>query len=74
MPRRLDHLFGAIASFRVLREAALRAVRGKRRKPGAAAFFANLERELLRLERQLNTETWRPGAYKSFELRDPKPR
>lgn len=74
MPRRLDDLFGEIASFRALREAALRAVRGKRRKPGAAAFFANLERELLRLERQLNAETWQPGAYKSFEVRDPKPR
>lgn len=74
MPRRLDDLFGEIASFRALREAALRAVRGKRRKPGAAAFFANLERELLRLERQLNAETWRPGAYKSFEVNDPKPR
>ena len=74
MPRRHDNLFGGIASFSALREAALRAVRGKRRKPGAAAFFANLERELLRLERELQAGTWRPGGYKTIEVRDPKPR
>ncbi|MBL8424303.1 MAG: RNA-directed DNA polymerase [Candidatus Accumulibacter phosphatis] len=74
MPRRLDDLFGEIASFRALREAALRAVRGKRHKPGAAVFFANIEREVLRLERQLNAGTWRPGAYRTFEVQDPKPR
>lgn len=74
MPRRDEHLFGDIANFQALREAALRAVRGKRRKPGAAAFFANLETELLRLERLLSTGTWRPGGYRSFEVHDPKPR
>lgn len=74
MPRTHDHLFGGIASFSALREAALRAVRGKRRKPGASAFFANLERELLRLERELKAGTWRPGGYKTIEVRDPKPR
>jgi hypothetical protein len=43
MPRQHDHLFNRIASFQALREAARRAVRGKRKKPGVAAFFANLE-------------------------------
>jgi transposase len=28
-------------------------LKGRRKKPGAAAFFVNLERELLRLEREL---------------------
>ncbi len=74
MPRRHDDLFGGIASFQALREAALQAVRGKRRKPGAAAFFANLEKELLRLERALTEGTWSPGGYRSFEVHDPKPR
>ena len=49
-------------------------MRGKRRKPGAAAFFANLERELLRLERELQSGTYRPGCYVEIRVRDPKER
>ena len=44
---------GSAASFPALREAALRAAKGKRSKPGVAAFLANLETEVLRLERDL---------------------
>ncbi len=74
MPRRHDGLFPDIASFAALHAAALKAVRGKRGKPGAAGFMANLERECLRLERQLNEGTWRPGRYVEIPIRDPKPR
>ena len=74
MPPRHDDLFDRIASFPALRRAALTAVRGKRRKPGAAAFMANLERELLRLERTLRDGTWRPGRHVEIMVRDPKPR
>ena len=56
-----NRLFEGIATFRPLRAAALKAVNGKRKKPGAASFFANLERELLRLERELRDRTYRPG-------------
>lgn len=51
MAKRHDHLFAGIANFDALHAAAKRAVLGKRKKPGASAFFANLERELLSLER-----------------------
>ena len=54
--------------------AARRAVKGKRKKPGAASFFANLERELLALERQLRDGDYRPGRYAAFEVNDPKRR
>jgi retron-type reverse transcriptase len=74
MPRRHDDLFDRIASFRALHAAAKRAVAGKRRKPGAAAFFANLERELLRLEAQLQDGTYRTGRYLELVVRDPKRR
>ena len=74
MPRRHDDLFDRIASFQALRSAARLAVRGKRRKPGAAAFMARLEPELLRLERELREGSWRPGRYIEIEVRDPKPR
>ncbi|MFM9938772.1 MAG: hypothetical protein ACKVP7_04665 [Hyphomicrobiaceae bacterium] len=69
-----DNLFDDIASFNALRVAARKAVKGKRRKPGAASFFANLERELLRLERQLRDGSYRPGRYVEILVRDPKER
>ena len=53
MTRRVDDLFGQISSFPALHAAALRAVRGKRAKAGAAAFMARPEPECLRLERAL---------------------
>jgi retron-type reverse transcriptase len=74
MSRRHDSLFGRIASFRALHAAARRAVKGKRKKPGAASFFANLEREVLALERQLHDGSYRPGRYVAFEVDDPKKR
>lgn len=74
MPRRHDALFERVASFRALHEAARAAVRGKRRKPGAAAFMANLEHELLRLESELRDGSYRPGGYTTFLVRDPKER
>ncbi len=67
-------MFGGIASFPALLAAYRRAVAGKRRKPGAAAFAANLEREILKLEAQLLNRTWRAGRYVEIAIRDPKPR
>jgi len=66
--------FDHIASFRALHVAAREAVKGKRKKPGAAAFFANLERELLRLEQALRDGSYRPGRYVEILVRDPKER
>ncbi len=63
-----------MTSFRFLRSMALRAARGKRKTPGAAAFLADLETECLKLERELRNGVWRPGPYVAFEIRDPKPR
>jgi retron-type reverse transcriptase len=74
MAKRHNDLFRSIANFGALRAAARRAVRGKRRKPGAGAFFANLERELLRLERELRDGTWQPGRYVEIRVREPKER
>ncbi len=74
MPHQHDQLFAAIASFEALHAAAHRAVKGKRKKPGAAAFFANLERELLRLEAELQGQAYRTGRYLEIVVRDPKRR
>ena len=70
MPRRTFNLFDRIAAFQPLCEAAQRAARGKRGKPGVAAFLAGLERNVLRLEEALQAGTWRPGAYTVMEVKD----
>lgn len=74
MPRRHDDLFPQIASFQALRSAARKAMLGKRRKPGATAFRAGLERELLRLERELLGTSYCPGRYLEIQIHAPKPR
>ena len=74
MAKRHTDLFRRIADFSALRAAAKLAVRGKRKKPGAAGFFSNLERELLRLERELQDGSYQPGRYVEILVRDPKER
>jgi retron-type reverse transcriptase len=73
-PKQHDDLFSGIASFQALRTAAKRAIKGKRQKPTPAAFMAGLEREILKLERELQAGTYRPGSYISIRVEDPKPR
>ncbi len=74
MPKRHTDLFGQIANFQALREAARKAALGKRGKPGAAAFLANLETNLLRIERALLEGRWKSGGYTEIELTEPKRR
>ena len=74
MARKVRHLFDAIANFPALVAAGRRAARGKWAKPGAAAFLANLETEVLRLERELTSGCYWPGRYKIIEIFEPKHR
>jgi len=62
VPCRHHNLFDRIAAFPALHRAAMKALLSKRKKPGAAAFAVNIERELLRLERELQQDRYRPGA------------
>lgn len=71
--KRVGYLFERIATFDNLRRAAHLAGRAKKSR-GSQAFRVDLEPELLRLEAELQIGTYRPGAYTSFALRDPKPR
>lgn len=74
MAKRHTDLFGQIATFSALRAAAKKAILGKRKKPGAAAFMTNFEPEILRLERELADGSYRPGRYVEIEVWDPKHR
>jgi retron-type reverse transcriptase len=70
----LRELYPRLTSFANLHAAARRAQRGKRYRPAVLAFHANLEAELLHLQEELRSFTYRPGPYRQFRIRDPKPR
>ena len=75
MPAKSRDVLDAIASLCALRAAALRAAKGKRaRPPPRPPSFANLEKEALRLERELRSGRYRPGRYTVIEIFDPRHR
>jgi len=61
-------------SFESLLEVAAKAQRGKRFRPAVARFHFTLERELLVLQAELASKTYRPGPYRSFYIYEPKQR
>jgi hypothetical protein len=66
--------FEQIAGFGPLCRAARAAARGKRLGAQACGFLVELEREALALERELRDGSYRPQRYRTFRIRDPKPR
>jgi RNA-directed DNA polymerase len=68
------HLYPQIASFENLYLAFKAARKGKRARPDVAGFEFNLEANLLDLQGELQSETYRPGRYYNFRITDPKPR
>src|SRR2546421_506390 len=54
--------------------AAGKARSGKRFLAAPALFHHNLEKELIRLQEELEAESYRPGPYRTFRINDPKPR
>ncbi|NOZ94435.1 MAG: four helix bundle protein [Acidobacteria bacterium] len=47
---------------------------GKRSRPDVAAFLMNLEVEIPRLRRELESGEYRPGPYRTFTIHEPKRR
>lgn len=72
--KRSGNLWPKIIDFSNLLDAAQKAQRGKRFRPNVLTFNYNLETELIQLQHQLRTHTYRPGAYTTFEIKSPKPR
>jgi RNA-directed DNA polymerase len=70
--RRYKNLFEEVASFRNLLSAAKRAYRGKRDRQSVAAFYFNLEHEVIGLREELLAGSYRPRPYNIFEIREPK--
>ncbi len=67
-------LFGQVTDFGNLLHAAKRAARGKRQRRDVYEYMAELEGNLLELQRELEDGLWAPGPYRDFTVRDPKTR
>lgn len=74
MPRVFDNLYPQITDFSNLYLAWQKASKGKRSCAAAANFEYKLSDELIRLQQELSEQTWQPGHYHSFYIRDPKKR
>ena len=72
--KRYGNLWQQITSFENLLLSARKAQRGKRFRDNVLAFNDRIEQNLLALQTQLQTQTYQPGAYRTFEIIEPKPR
>ncbi len=72
--KRLGRLWPQLIEFENLLSAWQKARRGKRQTPEAARFEFYLEKELIRLQRQLQNGDYRPGSYRLFTIYERKPR
>ncbi len=68
------NLYPQICAWETLETAYRKARRGKRRYLPAADFEYAWESNLLRLQKELLDKTYRPGAYQSFYIHEPKKR
>jgi RNA-directed DNA polymerase len=71
---RIGNLWPQITDFDNLLSAAHQAQRGKRFRDSVLRFNYNQEQNLIQLQTELLTHTYRPGAYKTFEIVEPKRR
>lgn len=72
--KRYGNLWPQTTSFENLLIASRKARKGKRFKEETARFELNLEKELLRLQRELTEKTYKHGGYRDFFIYDPKMR
>ena len=72
--KRAHDLFSRVTDFHALLAATRRAAKGKRLGAPAAAFLLDRETEVLQLQRELLDGSYRPRPYRTFFIRDPKPR
>jgi RNA-directed DNA polymerase len=72
--KRVGHLFEDVTSYENLLAAFRLARRGSGNAPAVGRFFFHLERELLRLQAELEAGSYQPGAYQYFTIYDPKER
>ena len=74
MPITITNVYDNAVSFEKLLKSHKKARRGKREKKEIILFELNLENEILNLEKELKLGRYKPGAYKSFKVYEPKER
>ena len=72
--KRVGNLWPHVIDFENLLQAARKAQKGKRYRENVLAFNYNQEAELLSLRDALQSKTYRPGKYQTFQVWEPKPR
>jgi retron-type reverse transcriptase len=72
--KRYGHLYPQITTFENLLAAAKQAQCQKRYRDSVLIFNRQLEHELFQLQQELQTKTYQPGGYKTFEIYEPKRR
>jgi retron-type reverse transcriptase len=72
--KRYNNLYPQITDFSNLVLAARQAQRGKRFRENVLKFNYNLEAELAKIKSELESKTYQPGRYKTFDICEPKPR
>ncbi|PSB02780.1 reverse transcriptase domain-containing protein [Merismopedia glauca] len=72
--KRYGNLWHQIISFENLLKASRQAQKSKRFRANVLDFNYNLEQELIQLQYELQNHTYKPGAYRTFQIFEPKPR
>ena len=72
--KRHGNLYPEITNFGNLLLAARKAQKGKRNQEVVSKFIYYLEVELEQMQNELESKTYQPGAYKTFEILEPRPR
>lgn len=72
--KRHGNIYPQITDFANLIAAARQAQKGKRFRENILKFNYNLEAEIAKIQRELESKTYQPGRYKTFEIYEPKRR
>lgn len=72
--KRYGNLWPQIITFDNLYQASRQAQYSKRYRPNVLEFNYNLEDNLLQIQTELQTQTYQPGPYRTFEIVEPKRR
>jgi retron-type reverse transcriptase len=72
--KRKGSLFDKVCSFENIHLAYLKARKGKRFKKDILSFSCELEKNLILIKKELETQTYKHGKYKEFIVRDSKKR
>ncbi len=72
--KRIGYLFDQAISYENLLTAFRLAMKGCGNTYATCRFSFHLEKEILKLRKELKEGTYRPGAYQYFKIRDPKER